>query len=64
MDSEDNLEEFYDNSSMLCTLRKNLFLKMAENSGYRQIELAGTGGKEPFDKNRHISLYAILHNQS
>ena len=64
MDSEDNLEEFYDNSSMLCTLRKNLFLKMAENSGYRRIELAGTGGKEPFDKNRHISLYAILHNQS
>jgi SAM-dependent methyltransferase len=62
MDAEDNIEEFYDNSSMLCTLRKNLFLKMADNSGYKKIELIGADGKEEFDKKKHISLYALLYN--
>ena len=62
MDAGDNIEEFYNNSSMLCTLRQKLFLKMAENSGYKKIELFGTGGSEVFDRKKHISLYAILQN--
>jgi 2-polyprenyl-3-methyl-5-hydroxy-6-metoxy-1,4-benzoquinol methylase len=62
MDPEDNIVNFHNRSTFLCTLRKNLFLKMAYNSGFKKVELLGTGGTEEFDKNRHISLYALLYN--
>ncbi len=61
LDLEDNIEDFYVNSSYLCTLRKKIFLKMAENSGFKKIELMGTDGKEEFNKNKHINLYALLY---
>lgn len=54
------LEDFYVNTSKLCTLRKNMFLKMANNCNYKKIELVGPDGKDPFDKEKDISLYALL----
>jgi len=60
LEQNDNLENFFNNSSYLCTLRKNIFLKMAYNAGFKKIVLLGPGGKEEFDKNKHISLYALL----
>jgi glycine/sarcosine N-methyltransferase len=62
MDSDDAILNFHSRSTFLCTLRQNLFLKMAYNSGFKKVELLGTGGAEAFDKNRHISLYALLYN--
>jgi glycine/sarcosine N-methyltransferase len=62
MDSDDAILNFNSRSTMLCTLRQNLFLKMAYNSGFKKVELLGTGGAEEFDKNRHVSLYALLYN--
>jgi ubiquinone/menaquinone biosynthesis C-methylase UbiE len=62
MDSDDVILNFHSRSTMLCTLRQNLFLKMAYNSGFKKVELLGTGGAEEFDKNRHVSLYALLYN--
>ncbi len=56
----DKIEDFFVNSSNLCTLKVNLFLKMAKNSGFKRIELLGTGGKEIFDPKKHISLYALM----
>jgi len=61
LDSADNIVNFYNNSSNMCTLRKNIFLKMAQNAGFKKVELLGTGGQEQFDKNKHISLYALLY---
>jgi ubiquinone/menaquinone biosynthesis C-methylase UbiE len=60
LDKNDNLENFHNHSTYLCTLRKNIFLKMAYNAGFKNIELLSTGGEEEFDKNKHISLYALL----
>jgi len=60
LDKNDNLDNFFKHSSHLCTLRKNIFLKMAYNAGFKKIKLLGTGGKEEFDKNKHVSLYALL----
>ena len=57
----DRLEEFFVNSSFLCTLKAGLFLKMAKNSGFKKIELLAPGGKGPFDPKKHISLYALLY---
>jgi ubiquinone/menaquinone biosynthesis C-methylase UbiE len=62
IDADDNIISSDNRSTFLCTLRKNLFLKMAYNSGFKKVELLGTGGTEEFDKNRHISLYALLYN--
>ncbi len=62
IDSEDVILSFHSRSTLLCTLRQNLFLKMAYNSGFKKVELLGTGGTVEFDKNRHISLYALLYN--
>ena len=62
MDSDDVILNFHSRSTLLCTLRQNLFLKMAHNSGFKKVELLGTGGAEEFDKNRHVSLYALLYN--
>jgi glycine/sarcosine N-methyltransferase len=62
IDSDDAILSFNNRSTFLCTLRQNLFLKMAYNSGFKKVELLGTGGAEEFDKNRHVSLYALLYN--
>ena len=62
IDSEDVILSFHSRSTLLCTLRQNLFLRMAYNSGFKKVELLGTGGTVEFDKNRHISLYALLYN--
>jgi glycine/sarcosine N-methyltransferase len=56
------IEDFQVNTSYMCTLRKNLFLKMAKNAGFKKIELFSPGGEEDFDKNRHVSLNALLYN--
>ncbi|MBA7559338.1 class I SAM-dependent methyltransferase [Candidatus Atribacteria bacterium 1244-E10-H5-B2] len=53
-------EDFFVNSYYLCTLKTNLFLKMAKNSGFKKIELLGPGGKGVFNGKRDISLYALL----
>ncbi len=57
----DKAEDFFVNSSLLCTLKAGLFLKMAKNSGFKKIEFLGPGGKGPFDPKKHISLYALLY---
>lgn len=62
LSSNDTIEDFSVRSSYLCTLRKNLFLKMASNSGFKKIEIKGTNGMAEFNKNTDISLYAILYN--
>lgn len=54
-------EDFFINSSYLCTLKINLFLKMARNSGFKKIKLLGPGGKEAFDSGKDISLLALLY---
>lgn len=61
LDNKNRVENFMVNSSYLCTLRINIFLKMAENSNFKRIELLGTGGTQKFDKKKHISLYALLY---
>jgi glycine/sarcosine N-methyltransferase len=62
MDPDDNIINFQNRSTFLCTLRQSLFIKMAYNAGFKKVEMLGTGGAEEFDKNRHVSLYALLHN--
>ncbi len=62
LDTEGKVSNFWTNSSYFCTLKKNLFLKMARNAGYKQINLLGPDGQTPFHAKKDISLYAILHN--
>jgi ubiquinone/menaquinone biosynthesis C-methylase UbiE len=62
LDSLDKIENFVVHTSYFCTLRKNLFLKMAVNSGFKKIELLGTSGSGDFNKNTDISLYALMYN--
>ncbi len=57
----DRPQDYFVNSSFLCTLKAGLFLKMAKNSGFKKIELLGPGGEGPFDPKKHISLYALLY---
>ncbi len=61
LDNNDNLINFFNNSSFLCTLRKNLFLKMVYNAGFKKVEIFGPSGLEDFNKNKHISLLALLY---
>ena len=56
----DTVKDFYVNSSYLATLKVNIFKSMATNSGFKKIELIGTGGTDKFDPRKHISLYALL----
>lgn len=56
----DRPEEFFVNSSTLCTLKAGLFLKMAKNSGFKKIVFLGPGGKGSFDPKKDISLYVLL----
>lgn len=58
---DDKPEDFFVNSTILCTLKTGLFLKMAKNSGFKKVEFLGPGGKGPFDPKKHISLYALLY---
>jgi len=62
LSSNEKIENFFVHTSYFCTLRKNLFLKMAANSGFKKIELLGTGGSGEFNKNTDISLYALMYN--
>jgi len=57
---KNKVEDFFVNSSYLCTLKANLFLKMAKNSGFKRIELLGPGGRGVFNSKRDVSLYALL----
>ena len=57
---KNKVEDFFVNSSYLCTLKANLFFKMAKNSGFKKIELLGPGGRGVFNSKRDISLYALL----
>ncbi|MBC7333529.1 MAG: class I SAM-dependent methyltransferase, partial [Actinobacteria bacterium] len=43
LSEENNISDFFVKTSFLCTLRINLFLKMVKNSGFKNIELFGTG---------------------
>ena len=63
LDDHDEIENFYLSSSNFCTLRKKLFLKMAENSGYKKIELLNPEGNGVFDPKKHISLLAIISKE-
>ena len=58
---KNKVKDFFVNSSFLCTLKVNLFLKMVKNSGFKKIELLGPGGKAIFDPKKDISLYALLY---
>jgi ubiquinone/menaquinone biosynthesis C-methylase UbiE len=62
LNNMDKIENFYVHTSCFCTLRKNLFLKMAANSGFKKTELLGTDGSGEFNKNTDISLYALMYN--
>jgi len=55
-----SVKEFHVNSSYLATLKVNIFKSMAVNSGFKKIELIGSGGIDRFDPGKHISLYALL----
>ncbi len=61
-DPEGIITNFYNRSSFFCTLRKDMFLKMAINSGFKKVELLGAEGQEGFDRKKHISMYALLYN--
>ena len=54
------VKDFYVNSSYLATLKVSAFRSMAKNSGFKNIELLGTGGKVAFEPKKHISLYALM----
>ncbi len=59
--NENNEIELFDVSqSLMCTLKKRIFLKIAQNCGFKKIRLVGNDGKTPFDVKNHISLFAIL----
>src|SRR4030042_1332918 len=60
---EEKVEDFFVNSSYLCTLETGLFIKMARNAGFKSIELLGPGGKNVFNKKEDISLYALMRRQ-
>lgn len=59
----DRVDDFFVNSSYLATLKVSMFKSMAVNSGFKKIELVGTGGTDSFDPRKHISLYAILNRK-
>jgi len=58
---ENKLEDFFVNSSSLCTLTTGLFLKMAKNSGFKKIRFLGPGGEKEFNHKKDVSLYALLY---
>jgi ubiquinone/menaquinone biosynthesis C-methylase UbiE len=60
LNEKSEVELFDINQSLMCTLKKRIFVKMAQNSGFKKMEFIGNDGKTPFDKEKHISLFAIL----
>ena len=59
--NENNEIELFDASqSIMCTLKKRIFLNIAQNCGFKKIVFTGNDGKMPFDRENHISLFAIL----
>ncbi len=62
LDSRGKVTDFWSNSSYFCTLKKNLFLKMAKNAGFKEIILTAPDGAQEFNVKKHISLYAILNS--
>lgn len=62
INKDDEIEDFYKNTSFFCTLRKNIFLKMASNSGFKKIMLLDKDGNNEFNKKTDLSLYALLYN--
>ncbi|MCL4377076.1 MAG: methyltransferase domain-containing protein [Actinobacteria bacterium] len=61
LDGQDKMENFYVNSSNFCTLRKKLFVKMSENSGFKKVELLNPEGNGTFNSKEHISLFALMN---
>jgi glycine/sarcosine N-methyltransferase len=61
--SRDKIEDFFVNSSSLCTLKTALFIKMATNAGFKSIEFLGPGGKRAFNRKKDISLYALIRRK-
>lgn len=59
----DEIEDFFVNSSHLCTLNTALFIKMARNAGFKSVELLGPGGKRAFKRKKDISLYALMRRK-
>jgi len=57
------VKDFYVNSTYLATLKTGAFKSMARNSGFKEIELLGPGGKIAFEPGKHISLYALLSRE-
>ena len=57
------VKDFYVNSTYLATLKTVVFKSMARNSGFKEIELLGPGGKIAFEPGKHISLYALLSRE-
>ena len=60
---DNKVKDFYVNSSYLATLKVSAFRSMAKNSGFKNIELLGTGGKVAFEPKKHISLYALMSGE-
>jgi ubiquinone/menaquinone biosynthesis C-methylase UbiE len=61
LNKRDEIEVFNVESSIMCTLKIRIFEKMAINSGFKKIYYYGNDGKSIFNKNKHISLFAILY---
>ncbi|MGM0366270.1 MAG: class I SAM-dependent methyltransferase [Actinomycetota bacterium] len=62
LDAGGEVSGFWTNSSYFCTLKKNVFIKMARNAGFKGVRLLAPDGKQEFNVKKHISLYAILNN--
>jgi ubiquinone/menaquinone biosynthesis C-methylase UbiE len=60
LNEKHELQTFEVNSSQMVTLKINIFLKMAKNSGFKKIRLIGNNFTDEFDKKKHISLYALM----
>jgi len=60
LNEKNEIELFEVNQSFMCTLKKRIFIRMAQNSGFKKMEFIGNDGKTQFDKEKHISLFAIL----
>ena len=57
------VKDFFVNSTYLATLKVSIFKSMAKNSGFKRIELFGTGGNGIFEPKKHISLYVLLSRE-
>jgi len=60
LNDKNEIEIFNVDTTMLCTLKVRIFNKMALNSGFKKIKYFGNNTNEIFNKNKHISLFALL----